>query len=89
MNMIVGSINLLRFIEFFHTLHDINYDGWYDLDIYPYREDPIKACEQSIKFVDYILTTVKEHYQELSHVIKLDNPYEALETVWRIFLKGF
>lgn len=88
-DMVICSINLFKFIEFFYALEDINYDGWYDLDMYPYREDPVKACEQSIKIIDYIRKKVREHYQELRHVIELDDPLRALDSVWKMFLKDF
>lgn len=88
-DMILGSVNILRFIEFFYALEETKYDGWYDLDIFPYREDPVKACEQSLKMIHYIRNTVKEHYDELREAIRSDDPHKSLNTVWRIFLKDF
>ncbi|MEM4675320.1 MAG: sugar phosphate isomerase/epimerase family protein [Nitrososphaerota archaeon] len=88
-DMAMCSINFFKFIEFFYALEDVNYNGWYDLDIYPYREDPVKACEQSIKIIDYIRKKIKEHYQELRRVIELDDPLKALDFVWKMLLKDF
>jgi len=48
-DLIVSSINLWENLEFFYWLRKINYHGWISLDIYPYREDPIKMCQRSIE----------------------------------------
>jgi len=88
-DMIVASINLLKFIEFFYALEDIGYDGWYDLDMYPYREDPVKACSQSLKIIHYIRTIIKENKDKLNEAIKCDDPHKALDTVWSLFLRDF
>ena len=47
-DLIVASINLWENLEFFYWLRKIDYNGWISLDIYPYREDPVKMCEISI-----------------------------------------
>jgi xylose isomerase len=88
-DMIVASINLLKFIEFFYALEDVGYNGWYDLDMYPYREDPVKACGQSLKIIHYIRTVIKENKSKLDEAIKLDDPHKALDMVWNLFLRDF
>lgn len=88
-DMILGSINLLKFVEFFYALQDVGYDGWYDLDIYPYREDPVSACNQSIRMVDYMVRLVKKHRDQLREAIESDDPHRALDVVWKLLLKGF
>ena len=47
-DMIVGSQNFWDYIEFFYYLREIGYDGWLSLDVYPYRDDPVSVCAQSI-----------------------------------------
>jgi len=88
-DMIVASINLLKFIEFLYALENVGYDGWYDLDLYPYREDPIKACSHSLKIIHYIRTIIKENKNKLDEAIKCDDPHKALDTVWSLFLRDF
>jgi len=88
-DMIVASINFLKFIEFFYALEDVGYNGWYDLDMYSYREDPVKACGQSLKIIHYIRTVIKENKSKLDEAIKLDDPHKALDTVWNLFLRDF
>lgn len=50
-DMIVGAINFWKYVELFYQLEKNEYDGWYDLDIFPYREDPAKAVDQCINFI--------------------------------------
>ena len=47
-DMIVGAQNFWDYIEFFYYLKGIGYDEWLSLDVYPYRDDPIRVCTQSI-----------------------------------------
>ena len=48
-DMIVGSVNVWGTLELLYWLDKIGYDGWYTLDIYPYRQNAIKSAEESIK----------------------------------------
>ncbi len=48
-DMIPGTVNLWETIELFYWLQRLNFDGWYGIDIYPYREDGFGAVSQTIK----------------------------------------
>ena len=37
--------------EIFQTLRDINYDGWYTVELYTYFKNPILATRESIKYL--------------------------------------
>ncbi len=50
-DMIVGSVHLWETFELIYTLQELKYDGWYSLDIFPYREDSIAAIRQSLDMV--------------------------------------
>jgi len=88
-DMILGSINILKFLEFFYALDEVNYDGWYDLDIFPYREDPVKACDQSLRMIHYFRKIVRENKEDLRKAVESDDPHESLDLVWKLILKGF
>jgi len=49
-DMITGSIHTVEFIELFYWIKKYKYDGWMSTDQYPYREDSVKAVEQSIEW---------------------------------------
>ncbi|MBI4283662.1 MAG: sugar phosphate isomerase/epimerase [Chloroflexi bacterium] len=50
-DMMVGSVNIPMLLEFMHWLNEIGYDDYYTLDIFPYREDSIKAVAESIEWI--------------------------------------
>ena len=51
-DMIVGSIHLTEYIEMLYWLDRMNYEGWYSMDQYPYRENGQKAIDASIRFLE-------------------------------------
>ena len=88
-DMIVGSVNLWKYVEVFYQLRRIGYDGWYTLDIFPYREDPIRAVEQSIGFIEYVKRSVDENFEDIDSVVRKGDVHSSIETLRRIFLKGY
>lgn len=48
-DMIAGTIHFWETIEFLYWLNEIGYNGWYNFDIFPYREDGFEAVRQCIK----------------------------------------
>jgi xylose isomerase len=48
-DLMVGMVNLWETVELLFWLEEWGYDGWYGLDLFPYREMPEDAVEQSIK----------------------------------------
>jgi sugar phosphate isomerase/epimerase len=50
-DMTFGSIHTIESMELLYWLDRINYSGWYALDIFPYREDGVKAANESIRWI--------------------------------------
>ncbi|MDD2764334.1 MAG: sugar phosphate isomerase/epimerase [Opitutaceae bacterium] len=50
-DMLVGSIHIPELLETIYWLKRIGYNGWYTLDIFPYREDGVKAASESIAWI--------------------------------------
>jgi len=48
-DVIVGTVNLWETLEALFWLDEWGYDGWFGLDLFPYREPPEKAIEESIR----------------------------------------
>ena len=48
-DIIVGTVNLWEMLEALFWLDDLGYEGWFGLDLFPYREPPEKAVEESIQ----------------------------------------
>lgn len=50
-DMIPGTLNLFESLEFLYILRDNDYKGWLTLDSFPFREDPVKAVDLSMRNV--------------------------------------
>ena len=44
-----GTVNFIRLVQSMYVLDQAGYDGWYGLDLFPYRDDPKKFMELSVK----------------------------------------
>jgi len=42
-----GTVNFTRLVAIMYVLDQADYDGWYGLDLFPYRDDPRKFIEIS------------------------------------------
>lgn len=51
-DMTFGSVHTIENLELIYWLDRVGYDGWYALDIFPYREDGLKAANESIKWIE-------------------------------------
>jgi xylose isomerase len=49
-DMLLGSVHIVEFLEMALALRRIGYDGWYSVDVYPYREDPAAVVSESVRF---------------------------------------
>ena len=45
-DMVVGSVHLVETFEFFYTLRKNNWDGVWQLDQFPFREDSVEAAKR-------------------------------------------
>ena len=59
-DMMVGSIHIIEYLELFYWLKKYKYQGWYTLDIFPYREDGIKAVKESIEWIKGLINIVDQ-----------------------------
>lgn len=50
-DMTVGAVHTVEMLELLYWLDRLGYDGWYALDIFPYREDGIRAASESIQWI--------------------------------------
>ena len=71
-DVIVGTVNLWETVEALFWLNEWGYDGWYGLDLFPYREPPEKAVEESIR-------NLKFGFELLDRVPR-DELYRCFET---------
>ncbi len=50
-DMTVGSVHTIEMLELLYWLDQMEYTGWYALDIFPYRENGIRAATESIRWI--------------------------------------
>jgi sugar phosphate isomerase/epimerase len=53
-----GTINFIRLVSIMYVLDQVGYDGWYGLDLFPYRDDPRKFMEISRDNLRYAAAVV-------------------------------
>jgi len=77
-DMIPITIHFWEFLELFLWLKLVGYEGWYSLDIFPYRIDPVQACNQSIRNIQGMIRLIKKIGKEnIVKVIKRGRLQEA------------
>jgi xylose isomerase len=50
-DMIAGTVHPMELFEFFYVLRKNNWEGVWQLDQFPFREDTVKAAKQAIRFL--------------------------------------
>lgn len=53
-----GTVNFWEHLELLAWLKLLGYDGWYSFDIYPYRLDPVRACEENVRNLNLMMELV-------------------------------
>lgn len=87
-DMIVGTVRVHEFLEFFYWLRKTEYEGWITIDQFPYREDGKAAVEESAKWLDYIESLLDSaNMDEIESVIR-ENDGVASSRLMRKLLQG-
>jgi len=63
-DMVVGSVNIWETLEYLYWLDRVGYEGWYTLDMFPYREDPVQVAEVSIKNLKRMRALIEKFDEE-------------------------
>lgn len=58
-DMIPGSIHIWNTLELLYWLDQLGYDGWYGLDVFPYREDMAKSVALGIENLNRLRAKLK------------------------------
>ena len=87
-DMTAGSIHTIGLLEIVYWLDRIGYDGWYALDIFPYREDGISAATESIAWIDGLYRLLDRIGREKIGKIIASNDSMAASRVIREALLG-
>jgi len=89
-DLIVGSACFWETLEFFYWVERAGYQGWYVLDIYPYREDGSTALQEGVDRVSYFLEAARRLVgTPLAQALKRADAVAANRLVWREILTGY
>ena len=87
-DMMVGSIHIPELLETAYWLKRVGYNGWYTLDIFPYREDGVKAATESIAWIKGMMNLIERlGMQRLGEMIERGDATEVSALMREIILK--
>ncbi|MFC1509765.1 sugar phosphate isomerase/epimerase family protein [Candidatus Omnitrophota bacterium] len=58
-----GTVNFQRLVSIIYVLDQVGYDGWFGLDLFPYRDDPadfIKLSVENLRFAQRVVSLMNE-----------------------------
>ncbi len=87
-DMLPGTVNFWDTLEFFYWLRRVGYDGWFGIDIYPYRENGYEAMTRTVewiyRFYEVAGTLDEEKLQEYRNA---GEPLKIYEMLMNRFLR--
>ena len=77
-DLMVGSVNIIAYLEFVYWLKRINYNGWLTLDIFPYREDGVSAATECREWMEAMYRSIdRVGMDNIAQVIRNADACEA------------
>jgi len=87
-DLIVGGVTFWETLEFFWWLARSGYDGYYILDIFPYREDGSAALQEGVDRVMYFIEAAEKLDEtDLADCLNRHDSIGANKAVWEKILK--
>jgi len=88
-DLIVGSVSFWETLEFFYWLKRCGWEGWYILDIFPYRMDGSDALQQGVKRTRFFLDlAAKIDSKSFRNALSLTDVHGAGKELWGIVFGG-
>lgn len=86
-DMMVGSVHIVAYLELVYWLKRVGYPGWLTLDIFPYREDGVRAATECRAWMDGIFKAVDRlGMDRIAKVIRNADATEASALVRKALL---
>jgi len=87
-DMIVGSIHFPLYVETLFWLKETQYDGWYSMDQYPYREDGQGALRESVLFLQNLESKLTDEVmKQIRELISLGDAVKTQRWLRETFFK--
>jgi sugar phosphate isomerase/epimerase len=85
-DMMVGSVNLVEYLELVYWLKRVNYKGWLTLDIFPYREDGVRAATECREWMEGLFRAVdRVGMDQFAEIIRQGDACSSSELVRKAF----
>lgn len=86
-DLVVGTVHMTEIFEFFYVLKINNWDGVWQLDQFPFREDHVEAANLSIRFLKHIYRALdKLDIAALQDAQREQNPLKAQKIIQNALL---
>jgi D-apiose isomerase len=86
-DLVVGTVHMTEIFEFFYVLKINNWDGVWQLDQFPFREDHVEAANLSIRFLKHIYRALdKLDIAALQEAQREQNPLKAQKIIQNALL---
>jgi xylose isomerase len=83
-DMMVGAVHLVEYLELAYWLKRMKYQGWLTLDIFPYREDGVRAAIQCKKWMEAFFDGIDQVGMDAcAEVIRSADACDAVDLVRR------
>lgn len=87
-DLIVGATHLQDYLEIIYWLKKTGYQGWYSLDQFPYRDDGIGACRESIAMLKVLIEAVESvDPEEIEDVIASGDATRSIALIRKLVFK--
>ena len=88
-DLVVGTVHMTEIFEFFYVLKINNWDGVWQLDQFPFREDHVEAANLSIRFLKHIYRALdKLDIAALQAAQHEQNPLKAQKIIQNALLSS-
>lgn len=87
-DLIVGSVHFIETLEFLYYIENSGYDGWYLMDVFPYREDGGAAIQQCVRNTERLLDMARAvPGNELAKALSAADSAASIEALWSALFK--
>ncbi len=87
-DLIVGAFHFQDYLEIMYWLKKTGYDGWFSLDQFPYRDEGISACQESINMLKAIKKAVDDFDErEIEKVIAEGHAAKSVALMRKMIFK--
>ena len=87
-DLMVGAFHMQDYLELLFWLKKIGYKGWFSLDQFPYRDEGIGACRESIKMIKSMQKALDSvDSKEIEKVIAEGDATKSIALIRKIIFK--